>query len=47
LVMSLTYYLIGKIQEAKPQYYKKNIEKYCLEGPKSYGKKKPFAIIVE
>lgn len=46
LVMALTYYLIGKIQAAKTPYYKKNIAKYCLEGPKAYGKKEPFDIIV-
>lgn len=47
LVMALTYYLIGKIQESKPQYYKKNIAKYCQEAPLAYGKKEPFPIIVE
>ena len=46
LVMALTYYLIGKIQASKKPYYKQNIAKYCLEGPKAYGRKKPFAIIV-
>ncbi|HZJ41573.1 MAG TPA: hypothetical protein VFD51_00970 [Patescibacteria group bacterium] len=47
LVMALTYYLIGKIQESKPPYYKRNIAKYCKEGPLAYGKKKPFDIIVD
>lgn len=47
LVMALTYYIIGQIQEIKPQYYKKNIVQYCQEGPKAYGKKEPFQIIVE
>lgn len=47
LVMAITYYLIGKIQEVKPQYYKTNILKYCQEGPKAYGKKEPFDLIVE
>lgn len=46
LVMALTYYLIGKVQASKPSYYKKNITRYCQEGPKAYGKKKPFEIIV-
>ncbi len=46
LVMALTYYLIGKIQEAKTPYFKKNVAKYCQEGPKAYGKKEPFEIIV-
>lgn len=47
LVMALTYYIIGQIQEIKPQYYQKNIAKYCQEGPKAYGKKEAFPIIVE
>lgn len=46
-VMALTYFLVGKIQEIKPQYYKNNILKYCQEGPKAYGKKEPFDLIVE
>lgn len=46
LIMALSYYLIGKIQEAKPAYYKKSIATYCVEGPKAYGKKEPFEIIV-
>lgn len=46
LLMSLGYYLIGQIQKVKPPYYKKNIQKYCQEGPKAYGKKKPFQVIV-
>ncbi len=46
-VMALTYYIVGKIQEAKPQYYKQNIEKYCKDyGPKAYGSNKVFDIIV-
>ena len=46
LVMALAYYLIGKIQEAKPAYYKKSIATYCLNGPRAYGKKEPFEIVV-
>lgn len=46
-VMALSYYLIGKIQESKPAYFKKNIEKFCLEGPRAYGSKKPFSVIVK
>jgi len=46
LVMTLTYYLIGKIQASKKPYYKQHVAKYCLEGPKAYGQKKPFEIIV-
>ncbi len=46
-VMALTYYLVGKIQENKPQYYRQNIEKYCLDyGPKAYGSDKQFDVIV-
>ncbi len=47
LIMALTYYIIGKVQAAKKPYFKNNIAKYCLEGPKTYGKKEPFKIIVE
>lgn len=47
LVMALCYYLIGLIQDKKPQYYKKNIVKYCQEGPKAYGQKGEFQVIVE
>jgi hypothetical protein len=46
-MLSLTYYIIGKIQVAKPDYFKKNIKNYCQDyGPKAYGKNKPFAVIV-
>lgn len=47
LMLSLSYYIIGKIQNSKPPYFKKNIEKYCKDyGPKAYGKNKPFNVIV-
>ncbi|MFA5871801.1 MAG: hypothetical protein WC858_03670 [Parcubacteria group bacterium] len=47
LVLCLTYYLVGKIQESKPPYFKKNIEAYCQDyGPKAYGKKEKFDLIV-
>ncbi len=46
LIMALSYYLIGKIQEAKPAYYKKSVANYCLTGPKAYGRKEPFEIVV-
>jgi hypothetical protein len=47
-IFSLSYYLVGKIQKFKPDYFKKNIKNYCLDyGPKAYGKKEPFNIIVE
>ena len=47
LVMALAYFLIGKIQAVKPPYFRRNIEKYCLLGPRAYGQKKPFEIIVK
>jgi hypothetical protein len=47
LVLALTYYLTGKIQENKPAYFKENIENYCNDyGPKAYGKNDPFEVIV-
>lgn len=46
-IMALTYYIVGKIQQAKPQYFKENIEKYVNDyGPKAYGSNKPFDLIV-
>jgi len=46
-ILSLTYYLMGKIQETKPDYFKKNIKNYTQDyGPKAYGKNKPFDVIV-
>ncbi|MFP4514443.1 MAG: hypothetical protein ACLFNO_00315 [Parcubacteria group bacterium] len=46
-MLALTYYLMGKIQEAKPDYFKKNIKNYTQEyGPKAYGKNKAFDLIV-
>ena len=46
-VMALTYYIIGKIQTTKPQYFKENIENYVTDyGPKAYGKNEPFDLIV-
>lgn len=47
LMMALAYYLVGKIQETKPAYFKKNIANFCQEGPKAYGSSKPFSVIVE
>ncbi len=47
LVMALTYYIIGKIQESKPAYYKKNIAEYCKQAPLAYGQTASFPIIVE
>lgn len=48
LILSLSYYLSGLIQAIKPAYFKKDIADYCLNtGPKPYGMKKPFKIIVD
>lgn len=47
LIFCLTYYLVGKIQKDKPAYFKNNIKNYCNDyGPKAYGSKKPFDLIV-
>jgi hypothetical protein len=46
LALALSYYLVGKIQEAKPDYFRKNIARFCQEGPKAYGSHKPFPLIV-
>jgi len=45
-IMALTYYLVGKIQETKAPYFKKNIASFCKNGPKAYGSDKPFSVIV-
>lgn len=46
-IMALTYYIVGKIQKAKPQYFKENIANYVSDyGPKAYGLTKPFDLIV-
>ena len=47
LVFSLAYFLIGKIQEIKPPYFKKNIASFCQEAPRAYGSNKPFSVIVK
>jgi len=47
LIFCLTYYLVGKIQKDKTAYFKNNIQNYCKSyGPKAYGQKKPFDLIV-
>ncbi len=47
LVISLAYYLAGRIQASKPPYFKRGLENYCLKtGPKPYGRQKPFPVIV-
>lgn len=46
-LMAVTYYLVGLIQKSKPDYFKKNIERFCLnDGPLAYGSDKPFEVIV-
>lgn len=47
LVMALSYYLIGKIQESKPPYFQRNIANYVKSGPQAYGQKKPFPLVVD
>ena len=48
LMLCLTYYLVGKIQESKPAYFKKHIKNYCKDyGPKAYDKKGEFEVIVK
>ena len=46
-VISLTYYLCGLIQKAKPDYFMQHIEAFCADyGPKAYGKPEKFDVIV-
>ncbi|MBI3366250.1 hypothetical protein HY041_01305 [Candidatus Roizmanbacteria bacterium] len=47
-IMGITYFIVGKIQESKPPYYKENIARYVSEdGPQAYGPNtKPFEVIV-
>lgn len=46
-VISLTYYLCGLIQKAKPDYFMQHIEGFCTDyGPKAYGKPEKFDVIV-
>lgn len=45
--IAVSYYIIGKIQKSKTSYFKKNIEAYSKDyGPKAYGKKQVFDVIV-
>lgn len=46
-VMALLYYLCGKLQRVKPDYFSQNIEAFCTDyGPKAYGKPEKFDVIV-
>ena len=45
--MSVCYFLIGLIQKSKPDYFKKNIIRFCNDdGYKAYGVTKPFEVII-
>lgn len=45
-MMAIGYYVIGQIQDQKPQYFKQNIAKYVKEASsKSFGK--GISVIVE
>jgi len=46
-IMAVTYYIVGKIQKSKPEFFKENVENYVNDyGPKAYGKNEPFDLIV-
>jgi hypothetical protein len=48
LMMALTYYLVGKVQEGKPAWFQKNIYNFCNDyGWQPYGGSKPFDVIVK
>lgn len=45
--MSVSYFLVGLIQRSKPDYFKKNIIRFCNnDGYKAYGATKAFDVIV-
>lgn len=47
LVMAVSYHLIGLMQRSKPDYFRKNINRFCTDdGFKAYGGTKPFDVIV-
>lgn len=46
-VECLSYYLVGLIQKAKPDYFMQHIEAFCTNyGPKAYGRPEKFDVIV-
>ena len=46
-LMAVSYYLVGKIQAAKPGYFKQNIQAWATDyGPKAYGKDQVFDLVV-
>ncbi|MBN2885045.1 hypothetical protein JXE04_03925 [Patescibacteria group bacterium] len=45
--MAVSYFLIGLIQDSKPDYYRQNIKKFCTDyGYKAYPGSKPFPVLV-
>lgn len=45
--MAVCYFLVGLIQKSKPDYFKKNIPRFCNgDGYKAYGETTPFDVIV-
>ncbi|MCF7860039.1 hypothetical protein K9M09_00245 [Patescibacteria group bacterium] len=45
--MAVSYFLIGLIQDSKPDYYRQNIKKFCTDyGYKAYPGSKPFTVLV-
>jgi hypothetical protein len=48
LALAASYYIIGFIQASRPPYFKKGLPDYCQKtGPRPYGQKKPFSVIVK
>jgi hypothetical protein len=46
-MQSLTYYICGLLQKAKPDYFMQHIEGFCKDyGPKAYGKPNTFDVLV-
>ena len=46
-VMALSYYICGKIQDAKQPFFKQNIKAWTSDyGPKAYGKNQVFDLVV-
>ena len=37
-MIAIGYFIVGKIQKSKPDYFKKNIKKYCIKISKKFGK---------
>lgn len=46
-IMAMTYFIVGKMQKSKPQYFSENVANYTADyGPKAYGSDTPFDMIV-